>query len=286
MILALQISKRRALKMRDENFRRHTWGYIGAAAITVVGGAISSNQAKKKAGAPAAYQNVNLQQEQQDALIGNLGSQDTIEALLKRADSFSADQALSLEDKTMPGFSKLRSKLSETSTSLLDNPYDLPKDVQDNLGRIAAERGISAGTRGQFNEFSLLRDFGINSLQYGQQRIGQAQGIAGLLSSISPKVNPMSPLGFYVTPQQNAGNTTANNRENQAIQQDANNANAAAANANNATWANLINGATGFGADYLKSRKSGAGANTPAQESPTGYVTPGGNAGVSTDWTF
>lgn len=269
------LNHRRA-KSVDERFRCYSWGAIAGAAISVVGGAIASNKAKKKAGAEAPYTPVDLQAEQSAALTGNLQSQGAIEALLKRSDEFAGEQALSLEDKTMPGFSNLRSKLSETSSSLLDNPYDLPKDVQDNLSRIAAERGISAGTRGQFNEFSLLRDFGINSIQYGQQRIGQAQGIAGLLSSISPKVNPMSPLGFYVTPQQNAGNTTNNNQTQQAVRQSANNANAAAQNANNATWGNLINGATGLFSDYLKSRPAQEGTGPGGAPDGGGGMTPAG----------
>lgn len=205
-----------------------------------------------------------MQDEQTGALAGNLSAQSSIEALLNRADRFSADQTLSLEDKTMPGYANLRKQLTDTSTSLLDHPYDLPKDVQDNLSRIAAERGISAGTRGQFNDFSLLRDFGINSLQYGASRIGQAQGIAGLLSQVSPKVNPMSPLSFYVTPQQNAGNATNNNAQQQAIAQSGINAQNLATQQGNADlWANLSKLA-GLGAGAYNNKKTAS--NTPAME--------------------
>ena len=227
-----------------------SWGAIAGAAISVVGGAVASNKAKKNAAKTATYDPVNFQDEQVNALGGNLSAQSAIEALLSRADQFSADQQLSLEDKTMPGYANLRKQLTDTSTSLLDNPYELPKDVEQNLSRIAAERGISAGTRGQFNDFSLLRDFGINSLQYGASRIGQAQGIAGLLAQVSPKVNPMSPLSFYVTPQQNAGNATNNNQTQQAIAQGTINAqNLASQQSNASLWANLTNLAgTGIGA--------------------------------------
>ncbi len=246
MIFSELPQRRRGVKLRDEHFRRFTWGAIAGAAVSVVGGAISANQNKKSAPATAGYTPVDLQQQQQDALQGNIGSQDSIEQLLTRSNNFQQSQASSLAEKAMPGYTNLSKGLTNTATSLLDNPYDVPKDVQDNLARIAAERGISAGTRGQFNDFSLLRDLGVNSLQYGQSRINQAGQLASLVSSIAPKVNPMSPLAFYVTPQQNAANTTTNNQTQQEISQGRNNANAAATNSNNATWAQLINGATGL----------------------------------------
>lgn len=233
-------NKRRGFKLRDANFRRYTWGAIGGVAITVIGGAISNNQAKKKAGNVAQYENVNLQQEQQDAIAGNLASQGSIEELLTRSNTFQQGQALSLAEQAMPGYGALSQSLTQRAQSMADNPYDVPVEVTKNLERLAAERGISAGTRGQFNDFSLLRDFGVNSLQYGQANIQGAQSITSLLSSIAPKVNPMSPLAFYVTPQQNAGNTTANNRENQAIAQSGINAqNAASRQASTDLWSNL-----------------------------------------------
>jgi hypothetical protein len=228
-----------------------SWVAIGSAAVTVVGGAITANN-KPKAAQVAGYTPVDLQQQQKDAIAGNLASQSSIEDLLAKSNTFQQGQALTLANQAMPGYSDLAKSLTSRAQGLADHPYDVPKEVQDNLARIAAEKGISAGTRGQFNDFSLLRDFGVNELQYGQANLSQASQITNLLSSIAPKVNPMSPLSFYVTPEQNAANTTQNNQTQQGIAQSANNAQAAAQNANTATWNNLINGAVGIGADYLK----------------------------------
>ncbi len=217
-----------------------SWVAIGSAAVTVVGGAISSNQAKKKAGAVSPYQNVSLQDEQKAAVAGNLDSQSSIQDLLTRSNTFQQGQANSLAEQAMPGYGALSKSLTSRAQTMADHPYDVPVEVTKNLERLAAERGISAGTRGQFNDFSLLRDFGVNSLQYGQSNIAGAQSITGLLSSIAPKVNPMSPLSFYVTPQQNAATTTENNTNNQAIAQGRINAQNAAANQGNTDlWANL-----------------------------------------------
>lgn len=232
--------KRRTLQLRDDRLRRYTWGAIGGAAISVVGGAISSNQAKKRAGNVVAVDPVNLQDEQMAAIKGNAAAAGSIEDLLARANSFTQGQALSLTEQAMPGYGQLTSSLTNRAQQMADNPYDVPKEVEDNLARIAAERGISAGTRGQFNDFSLIRDFGLNSLDYGQRNIQGAQSITNLLSSIAPKVNPMSPLAFYVTPGSQAANAQMNNQNAQAVAQGGINAKNAAANAGSADlWSSL-----------------------------------------------
>lgn len=212
-------------------------GPWGTAIGAILGGFLGSG---KKPAKSAPFTPINLQDEQANALKGNLANENDIETLLSKSNAFNQDQAISLLEKAMPGYGKLSSKLTDTASGLLDHPYDLPKDVQANLSRIAAEKGISRGTSGQFNDFSLLRDLGVNSLDYGASRINQAQGITGLLSSIAPKVNPMSPISFYVSPAQQAQNAQFNAQGRQDTAQAGNNAAAAAANANQqATWQNL-----------------------------------------------
>jgi hypothetical protein len=183
---------------------------------------------------------IDLNEEQQKSIQGNLAAQSDIEKLLARGNEFNQDQAISLLEKAMPGYGKLSSKLTSTADELLTNPYDVPSDVQSNLARIAAERGVSRGTKGQFNDFSLLRDLGVNSLEYGQGRINQAQSITSLLGSLAPRVNPMSPISFYTTPAQQAQATQTNNANRQAILQGGANAATEIDNQNQAaTWSNL-----------------------------------------------
>ena len=222
------------------------------AGVTMVAGttygAMSQASAAKKAAAASAANRVkpvDLQEEQTKALDGNIANQAKIESLVSSTNTFNQSQATSMMESAIPGFSALQSKLMTTTNVLLTNPYDLPKDVQTNLERLAAERGVSAGTRGTFNEFSLLRDLGVNSLQYGQSRINQAGGLAGIISSIAPKANVMSPLSFYNTPQQYIQNQQMNNANDQAVRQGAINANLAAANYQNAGIANAITGLAG-----------------------------------------
>jgi len=201
---------------------------------------------------------LNLQDEQTRAVEGNMANQSSIEALVSRGNAFNASQAKSLAEQTMPGYTKLSESLTNRAQQLADHPYDVPKEVQDNLARIAAERGISAGTRGQFNDFSLLRDLGVNQLQYGQTAINQAQTLSSTLVNNSPRINPMSPLSFYVTPSQQASATDLNNSNTQATSQAQANADAAQRNAQNADlWGSL----TKIAGQY-SNKKTGVGGST------------------------
>lgn len=249
-----------------------TWGAIAGAAISV-GGAILS---KPKAAKAAEYTPVDLQAEQKKAIQGNLDNEGDIEALLARSNQFQQSQATDLMEQAIPGWSSLQKQLTSTSADLLTNPYDLPEDVQANLTRQAAERGISTGRVGQAGQFSLLRDLGVNSLQYGQSRIAQGQSLASTLANLAPKVNPMSPLSFYVTPAMSAQNQTTNNMQQQAIQQGANNANAAASNAYNQNlWDSIAQaaamGVSAYG-EYAKNKVPTVDVPTVTVPQDTPYV--------------
>jgi hypothetical protein len=207
---------------------------------TAIGGIVGLFAGGKKAKAPALAPPIDLNAEAQKSIAGNTANEGDIESLLARANTFNQDQNISLMEKAMPGYTALSKSLTSTAEGELAHPYDVPADVTANIQRLAAEHGISAGTKGEFNDFSLLRDFGINSLQYGQQRIGQAQGIFGQLAAAAPKVNPLSPLSFYVTPGQSAQVAAGN----QSAQQAGNNATAAADNYNTANdWNSLVKAA-------------------------------------------
>jgi hypothetical protein len=191
-------------------------GGVGSVLGGILGGFFGP---KKKADTSVPVEPLDLAAEQKKSIQGNLANQADIQKLISSTNAFDQQQALSLMEKAMPGYGKLTGKLSETAQRQLANPYDIPSDVQSNLSRIAAERGVQRGTGGQFNDFSLLRDLGVNSLQYGQQNISSAQGITSMLAGIAPKVNPMSPISFYTTPGQQAQTTQQNNLFRQGAQQ-------------------------------------------------------------------
>lgn len=214
-----------------------SWVAVGVGVgSTVIGGLVG----KQKAPKAAAFKPVDVQAEQRRALSGNLDSADEIEQLVARSNAFTQDQASGLMERAVPGYSRLSGRFTDQANKLLDDPYSLPQDVSTNLTRLAGERGISTGVRGQANDYSLLRDFGVNSLQYGNSRISQAQSILQTIAGLAPRVNPMSPMSFYVTPGQQIATQDANNRTQFGAQQAQNNANAAADNTNSSMWGNII----------------------------------------------
>jgi hypothetical protein len=231
-----------------------SWAAVAGAAVTV-----GSQLLKPKAKAGALAAPIDLTEQQGKSITGNLRNEGDIEKLISQSNSFTQGQASDLMERAMPGYGKLSAAFTQTAQNDLAHPYDVPKDVTDNLERLAAERGISAGTRGQFNDFSLLRDFGVNSLSYGASKIQQAQSITSMLGSLAPKVNPLSPLSFYVTPGQQAqvaaGNTSA--------QQASNNANAAANNYNNDNlWGSVSSGVGSIVGSAFAQKGSGGGGDT------------------------
>lgn len=212
-----------------------------AAAIPAVASLLGGIFGKQKA--PKMADPVDIGKEADKAIDINLGNEDDIETLLARANAFTQDQATGLMEKALPGYGALSKQFMDQASKDLANPYELPQDVEQNLQRLAAERGISAGTKGEFNDFSLLRDFGVESLKWGDSRIGRAQSITQMLAGLAPRVNPLSPMSFYVTP----GQAVATAENNRSAQQSSNNANAAASNYNTANlWVSLAQAAGGF----------------------------------------
>lgn len=198
--------------------------YAAIAGAVISAGGAYLNSRNNKPGAPVFQAPLDIGKTSRTAIDTNLANQSSIEALLSRGNAFNQDQATSLFEKAFPGYGKLSASLTKQAQEAADNPYAVPKDVEDNISRLAAEKGVAVGGRGQFSDFSLLRDLGVNSLNYGTTRLGQAQSITSLLGGLAPKVNPMSPLSFYVTPNNAADIANGNATNAQATQQSYNNA--------------------------------------------------------------
>jgi hypothetical protein len=206
----------------------------------VIGGLAGGFLGKQKAPKAAPLRQLDPQEEQRRAIEGDLANADSIEQLLSRTNRYNQNEASSLMELAVPGYGKLAQRFTSLAGDKLDNRYSVPKEVTDNLTRIAAERGINTGVRGQAGEFSLLRDLGVNMLDYGDRQTREAQSLFSTVAGLAPRVSPMSPLSFYVTPQQQMGATDANNSRAFSANQAQNNANAAAGNANASMWAQII----------------------------------------------
>lgn len=235
------------------------FGPWGTAIGAGLGGILGAFSAKKKKAAPtapfvplSAPTPINVGEEQHNALAANLSAEGDIESLLARSNRFQQGQASDLLEKAIPGYGRLSQSILSRGQEASDNPYDLPPEVQQNLTRIAAERGISVGNRGQSGKFSALRDLGVNMLDYGNQNFQKSLQALQTVTGLAPRISPMSPLSFYLNPAQAigtaAGNQSAlyqtnlyNNQGAQATAQGRNNAETAASNFNSQnSWDTLI----------------------------------------------
>lgn len=218
---------------------------------TVIGGIIGAFAGKAKAAATAPFTptpTIDAQKQQQLAIAGNQAITPSLDDLLSQSNKFQQGQASDLLEQAVPGYGKLSASITKAGQQASDHPYDLPPEVQDNLRRIAAERGVKVGSSGQTQQFSALRDLGVNMLDYGNQNFQKSLSALSTVTGLAPKVSPMSPLSFYLTPSAqlgvagtNAQITQANNAGQQGTIQGGNNAGAAAHNYNNANaWDNLL----------------------------------------------
>lgn len=186
--------------------------------------------------APEKAADVDVGAESRRAAEANLNNMPYIQALLARGNRFNQEQNLQMLNQAVPGYNDWAAQ--QTANAEAYGQGRLSKEQSANLTRLAAERGINTGTRGQMGQYSLLRDFGIDQYKSGQESRNIMAAIAGMA-----KVNPMSPLSFMVTPEQAIGVAESNRSAYQSWL----NAEQASKNVRkNAFWAGLAAGDATF----------------------------------------
>ena len=228
---------------------------LGAAAI-VGGSTIYASSQNNQKGAPAVqYTPVNLQDTQAQAIGGDQASAPQLDALLAQSNQFQQTQASQLMNQALPGYSQFASNLTNTASNLAANPYAIPQSVVGQLSQYAAENNISEGTGAAsgFSSSNLLRSLGVNALQYGQSNMASATSALSTLTNTAPRISPMSPASFMVTPQQQAANQQVTNTNGQQINQGASNSSTAAGNANSSSlWDSIASGAGGLSTPLMQ----------------------------------
>lgn len=164
---------------------------IGAA--VVVGGA--TYMATRSQKAPSYAGDVNVGATAAESIRTNIANAPEAEMLTRRTNAFNQRENMRLLEQAMPGYGKWAETMS--SNAIAQSQGKISAEQSAALTRFAAERGIKTGVRGVANDYSLLRDFGVNQMQAQQQ----SMGIVGSLMSMA-KVNPMSSSSMYVAPAQ------------------------------------------------------------------------------------
>jgi hypothetical protein len=144
----------------------------------------------------------------------------------------------------------LQSKLLSKENEDL-NSSGLSAEVSSNLRRLAAERGVTRGTSGDFNEFSLLKDFGFNLVDYENAKRARALNTLSSVYGMAPRINPMTPMASFVTPGAAIGVQQFNETSRYQEQRGQANAEAAADNHNRSLWAGAAQMAVNWGVSKI-----------------------------------
>lgn len=240
-----------------------------AAGTSILGGLLG----KQKAPKVAPYQDMDWGKAFKDS-FGSFDQALSNKGKVSAVNSADQSEVLALMEQALPGFSSLRDRFMADVVTGLDEADSgrLPAGVEANLKRLAAERGVTRGTKGQFNDFDVLRDFGINSMEYAQMRRASALQTLSQITGLTPRINPVGIQSFLVTPQQAASVQQQDNANRFSAQQANNNAQAAAKNANASMWGGLIaNAGMMFAGNMMAGGGAPAGQNVLlGGGSPTG----------------
>ena len=223
-----------------------------AKGVATVGAAFAG---KQKAPKTAPFRPVDVGKATAEAILINKDNFGSIADLAGKTSDFEQSEALRLLEKAVPGFSKIRDKFLSAALSDLENETRLPDGVADEIFRRSSERGISTGTAGQTREFSVLRDLGINIVEFQNQQRSRALQTFAQVVGVTPRINPMSPRSLFVTPGQTIQTQMQNNLGAQGVSQGAFNAEAAASNHNRSLLAGSVLFGTGLLGDGLEKRK-------------------------------
>jgi hypothetical protein len=235
------------------------WG----AAIGGIAGALIG---KQKAAPAATFKPVDVQEEQRKAIAGNLANFDNASTLSSKTNSFNQTEATRLLEQALPGFSAIRGKLLAEVNKDLEGGNNLPRELSDNLSRIAAEKGITRGTSGGFQSFSVLKDFGFNLVDWKNASRARALNTLSTVYGMAPRVNVMSPMSSMVDPNTAISVAGQNSQMQYNVDQAALNAQTAASNYNRSRLAGIVQSVGTVAGSFTP---AGSGVQPKAAASPT-----------------
>ena len=138
------------------------------------------------------FKKVDIGAEQEAAVQENTELLPSLNAFASEFNKMSADQMMQQLERMLPGYGQLLSKGTENIQALMRG--EVPEDVQNQLERKAAERGVALGYGGdsEFGGNQFLRNFGLTSLQLTQQGLTSAMNWINQAASRTPVFNMAS----------------------------------------------------------------------------------------------
>lgn len=213
---------------------------LAAAATQAAGSVLGSVLGRQKAPQQASYTPVDPNAVAKQTISGNLQNFGAASQLASQANQYNQSQATQLLEQAMPGFKATQGKLMNQINEDLANQNNMPKDMQDQIARFAAEKGVTRGTSGNFNGFNLVKDFGFNLTDWRNASRARALNTLSTVYGMTPRVSPMSPMSMMVDPNTAIGVQSQNNQMAYNTQQAGYNAQAAAGNYNRMLTAGAV----------------------------------------------
>lgn len=213
---------------------------LAASLISAGGSILGSILGKQKAPQQATYTPVDPQAVQKKTIEGNLQNIGQAQNLASQTNNFNQSQATALMEKAMPGFGAMQQRMMASVNEDLNSQNSMPKDMQDQISRFAAEKGVTRGTSGNFNGFNLVKDFGFNLTDWKNASRARALNTMSSVFGMTPRVNPMSPMAMMVDPNTAMSVQGQNNQMQYNSQQAGYNSQAAASNYNNMLLAGAV----------------------------------------------
>lgn len=168
---------------------------------TVIGGVAGAFLGKTKKPTPVDPANVDLAGSQKASIDANTSNFKGAASLSTMQNDYAQNESQRLLEKAIPGFGAIQQKLLSKVNEDLSSS-GLSADVTANISRLAAERGISRGTSGGFNDFNLVRDFGFNLVDFENAKRARSLSTLQSVYGMAARVNPMTPMASFVTPGQ------------------------------------------------------------------------------------
>jgi hypothetical protein len=210
----------------------------------VIGGVVGAGAALlapgQKAAPQAEFKPVDVQAEQAKALAGNLANFGQASTLSSKANSFNQSESTRLLEKALPGIGAIQQRLLGQVNADLNSGNNLPPELQQQIARQAAEKGVTRGTSGNFQQFSALKDFGFNLIDWKNASRARAMNTLSTVYGMAPRVNIMSPMSSMVDPNTSIQVAGQNNQGQQNTTQAGYNSATAATNYKNSQISGLF----------------------------------------------
>lgn len=218
---------------------------LGGAAITAVGSIGAAAMSKQKAPGVAQPIPIDVGQAAGDAISANRNNFGAASDLATDTNNFNSNEARRLLEQAMPGFGAMQKRLMDSVNSDLSSENSMSPEMEDQIARFAAEKGVARGTSGGFNGFSLVKDFGFNMVDWKNAQRARALNTLSTVFGMAPRVNPMSPMAMFVDPNTAVSAQAQNSSAATSAAQAGLNASAAARNHNASMWGGVLQGAVG-----------------------------------------